>query len=407
MASTWITVAPGIRCRLHPDRKHGVRPDRYFTLRFSVNGRQIEEALGWASDGWNLERAQEELGKLRAAKRTGVGPATLRESAEAARRAERQRSEAETKRERQELTVAKLWERYRNEVVAMSNGPRTAAEKTRMWERCIKPEIGDLRVGNVTEEAVGRIVRAVLRYDAAGQVIGGKAQAGNLYRLLHHMFSKSLAWGLRPKEAGNPLENVSEPKVPRRERLLTAGEVGGLLRALDEAADNASEHPQVLAVLRLLILTGARVSELLGLRWDHLRRDEMELHLLWTKSGFSRRPMSAAALAVIDSMERVPGVPFIFRSVKAPNERISYNTVQKAFGRIVERAKIEGCTLHTIRHWFSTLAANSVSNARVGMALTGHKSHAAYMNYVHADKDQAQALIEHISQTASQLSKIR
>jgi integrase len=384
-----------------------VRPDRYFTLRFSVNGRQIEEALGWASDGWNLERAQEELGKLRAAKRTGVGPATLRESAEAARRAERQRSEAETKRERQELTVAKLWERYRNEVVAMSNGPRTAAEKTRMWERCIKPEIGDLRVGNVTEEAVGRIVRAVLRYDAAGQVIGGKAQAGNLYRLLHHMFSKSLAWGLRPKEAGNPLENVSEPKVPRRERLLTAGEVGGLLRALDEAADNASEHPQVLAVLRLLILTGARVSELLGLRWDHLRRDEMELHLLWTKSGFSRRPMSAAALAVIDSMERAPGVPFIFRSVKAPNERISYNTVQKAFGRIVERAKIEGCTLHTIRHWFSTLAANSVSNARVGMALTGHKSHAAYMNYVHAEKDQAQALIEHISQTASQLSKIR
>ena len=158
------------------------------------------------------------------------------------------------------------------------------------------------------------------------------------------------------------------------------------------------EFPQVLAVIRLLVLTGARVSELLGLRWDHLRRDEMELHLVWTKSGFSRRPMSAAALAVIDSMERVPGVPFIFRSVKAPNARISYNTVQKAFGRIVERAKIEGCTLHTIRHWFSTLAANSVSNARVGMALTGHKSHAAYMNYVHADKDQAQALIEHISQ---------
>ena len=120
----------------------------------------------------------------------------------------------------------------------------------------------------------------------------------------------------------------------------------------------------------------------------------MELHLVWTKSGFSRRPMSAAALAVIDSMERVPGVPFIFRSVKAPNAQISYNTVQKAFGRIVERAKIEGCTLHTIRHWFSTLTANSVSNARVGMALTGHKSHAAYMNYVHADKDQAQALIE-------------
>ena len=81
----------------------------------------------------------------------------------------------------------------------MSNGPRTAAEKTRMWERCIKPEIGDARVGKVTEEAVSRIVRSALRYDAAGQVIGGKAQAGNLYRLLHHMFSKSLGMGSPPE----------------------------------------------------------------------------------------------------------------------------------------------------------------------------------------------------------------
>jgi hypothetical protein len=58
-----------------------------------------------------------------------------------------------------------------------------------------------------------------LRLDDAGQVRGGKAEAGNLYRLLHHMFRKALAWKLRPKEAGNPLENTTEPKVERRERL--------------------------------------------------------------------------------------------------------------------------------------------------------------------------------------------
>src|SRR5262245_2812213 len=112
MASNWVRVAPGMRCRMHPRRKHGVRPDRYFTLRFSVDGRQIEESLGWASDGWNLQRAQEELGKLRAAKRTGEGPATLRESAQAARRAAQQRAAAEAALERQQVTVADLWERY-------------------------------------------------------------------------------------------------------------------------------------------------------------------------------------------------------------------------------------------------------------------------------------------------------
>src|SRR4029077_16754409 len=133
-----------------------------------------------------------ELGKLRAAQRTGEGPATLRERAEAARRAERQRAEAEASLERRQKTVADLWDRYSEEVMAIDNRPRTAAEKARMWGRCIKPEIGHLKIGYVTEEEVGAIVRTPLRLDAAGLVIGGKAEAANLYRLLHHMFRKSL-----------------------------------------------------------------------------------------------------------------------------------------------------------------------------------------------------------------------
>jgi integrase len=55
---------------------------------------------------------------------------------------------------------------------------------------------------------------------------------------------------------------------------------------------------------------------------------------------------------------------------------------------------VKNCTLHTLRHWTATMTANSVSNARVGMALTGHKSRAAYMNYVHAEKDLARALAD-------------
>src|SRR5712691_6022355 len=207
MASKWITMAPGIRCRDHATRKHGVRPDRYFTLRFSIDGRQVEEALGWACDGWTLQRAQEELGKIRTAKRTGEGPVTLREKADAKRRSERLRVEEEVATARREKTVVDLWDRYSKEVVAITNKPRTAAEKTRMWERRVKPAIGALKVKDVTEEDAGAVVRAPLRLEATGRVIGGKAEAGNLYRLLHHLFRKALAWGLRPKDLGNPLDN--------------------------------------------------------------------------------------------------------------------------------------------------------------------------------------------------------
>src|SRR6266550_1084768 len=265
MSGKWKTVAPGIRVRDHETRRHGVRADRYFTLRFSVDGRQVEEALGWASAGWTLGRAQEEMGKLREAKRTGEGPATLRERSQAMRLAERKKAEVEERRRRLEKTVDDLWDRYSKELMAVANKPRTVADKNRLWKRRIKPALGHLKVQAVTEEDAGAVVRAPLRLDADGRVIGGKAEAGNIYRLLHHMFRKALQWGLRPREAGNPLENVVEPKTSRRERLLTPGEIGALLQALDRAAANKTEEPQIIAVIRTVILTGARISELLAL----------------------------------------------------------------------------------------------------------------------------------------------
>jgi integrase len=404
LASKWITAAPGIRYRQHQTRKHGARFDRYFTLRFSANGRQVEEALGWASEGWTVARAQEELIRLRQAKRTGKGPATLREEAAANRRAEQQRAEEEASQARREKTVADLWDRYSKEVVAIENRPRTAAEKTRIWRSRIEPEIGALKINYVTEEDAGNVVRAPLRLHEAGQVIGGKAEAGNIYRLLHHMFNKALGWGLRAKEAGNPLENVVEPKVARRERLLTGSEIGALMVALDVAEADGSEHPRVIAAIRVVILTGLRISEPLGLRWPEIRRDEMEFHLSDTKSGFSLRPISATTLAVLDSMERMPGIDFVFRGIKDPTKPLSYYTVEKAFRRIAKKAGVQNCTLHIIRHWFSTMTANSVNNHRVGMALTGHKSHAAYMNYVHGDKEQARALADQLAALATGLA---
>src|SRR5579872_2087347 len=108
----WKTVARGIRTRMHPTRRHGVGFDRYFTLRFTVDRHQVEEALGWASEGWTVERAQEELGKLREAKRTGKGPKTLREMAAAQQKLERQQAEEEAARARREKTVGDLWDRY-------------------------------------------------------------------------------------------------------------------------------------------------------------------------------------------------------------------------------------------------------------------------------------------------------
>jgi integrase len=402
---TWRYVAPGIRSLPHAKRKHGVRFDRCYQLRFSVESKRVEEVLGWESEGWTLELAQEKLSELRKARRTGQGPRTLREEREAHARAAQEAAETEAALAREQRTVADLWKRYSEEHVAIENKPRTAGDKTRMWTRRIEPAIGHLKINDVSDRDAGEVVRSPLQLDAKGRVVAGKAEAGNLYRVLNHMFRKALQWNLRAKEAGNPLEGVSEPRVSRRERLLTGGEIGALMKELDAAARDLTEHPQCVLVIRAAILTGARISELLTLRWQNIRRDEIELHLPDTKTGFSRRPISAAALALFDSVERMPGVDFVFRAVNAPTRPLSYSTIEKAFRRIARRAGVERCTLHTIRHWFATMTANSISNARVGMALTGHKSHAAYMNYIHGDKGQARALADQLSAFANGLAK--
>jgi integrase len=386
----WTTAEHGIRYREHPTRRVGSRPDRYYAVRYRLDGRQHEEALGWASEGWMLEKVRGMRDELAHGRRTG-GSGTMRE----------RRAAAETERARTAVTVTDLWARYAAEVIA-HNKPRTAAEKTRMWRTRVKPAIGAIAVAEVTDTNIAAIVQAPLKFDTNGLVTGGRGQAGNLYRLLHHMFVKALAWRMRPRALGNPLEEVDEPKTTRREKLLTSGEISALQCTLGTAEKDQTTAQQVVAVIRLAILTGARIGELLRLRWVEVRRDEMELHLPDTKTGFSRRPISTAALAVIDSVERMPGIEWVFRAVEDPTKPLTYDTVEKAFRRITKDAGVR-CSLHTIRHWFATMTANSVNNPRVGMALTGHKSYAAYMNYVHGDKEQARALAERLATLATRV----
>ena len=90
---TWNnTKYPGVRYREHKTRKHGVQPDKYFAIRYMHDGKQKEEGLGWASQGWDAKRASEELSRLRHANRTGEGPQTLEEKRLKAEDERRQRA---------------------------------------------------------------------------------------------------------------------------------------------------------------------------------------------------------------------------------------------------------------------------------------------------------------------------
>ena len=104
---------PGVRYREHPSRKlRSGQADRYFAIRYRQAGKSMEEALGWASEGWNAEKAHGVLTRIKENVRTGLGPQSLADMRTAATAA-REAAEAESKMAALDaLTLAEFFDQY-------------------------------------------------------------------------------------------------------------------------------------------------------------------------------------------------------------------------------------------------------------------------------------------------------
>jgi integrase len=110
---------------------------------------------------------------------------------------------------------------------------------------------------------------------------------------------------------GNPARDIEMFPEKPRERLLTAEELGRLGAALDATEKNESEHASVIACIRLLILTGARLSEILTLKWEYVDFEHGVARLPDSKTGRKTIYLSAPALAVLQDIPRLDGNPYI------------------------------------------------------------------------------------------------
>lgn len=97
------------------------------------------------------------------------------------------------------------------------------------------------------------------------------------------MFNLAEIWGLRPDHS-NPCRHIQKYKESKRERYLTQAEtkrLGKTLRRMEEA----SETLPAIFCIRLLLLTGCRLSEIQTLKWDYIKWDSNEIHLPDSKTG--------------------------------------------------------------------------------------------------------------------------
>ena len=160
-------------------------------------------------------------------------------------------------------TVAALAERYLREHVAVRCKPSTERSCRRVIANHILPELGKLPLAAVEREHVTE-----MHYKLSGVPAMANRAVSNLSR----MFNQAEAWGLAP-EGGNPCRFVVKYKERKRERFLTEGEFRRLGRVLAKAAAEGGVSALAAVVIRLLMLTGCRINEILTLRWEDVALD--------------------------------------------------------------------------------------------------------------------------------------
>lgn len=308
------------------------------------------------------------------------GPMTVTEAREAARRL---LSEVGTgrdpARERAARREAKTVKQLVEDFLAAKAGirkPKTLATYRAQFERLVYPAIGNEQVATVDRQRVSKLHLSLKETPYL---------ANRVLAQLSAFFSWAIRHGFRP-DGTNPCKHIERFPEEHRERYLSPDEVQRLGAALTEAEADGAYQPAVDAI-RLLALTGARREEILQLKWSEVRFDTSELALDDSKTGRSRRPLSAPALQLLTDLStrpREPGNPYVFPGVVPGQPLVD---VKRLWSKVRTAAGLEGVRLHDLRHTFASLAiATGASLPMIG-ALLGHQNQTSTQRYAHLAND--------------------
>jgi site-specific recombinase XerD len=296
---------------------------------------------------------------------------------------------------REAITVAELCDWYLGEseagrILGRRNRPIKAStlamDRSRI-ETHIKPLLGRRQVrelkladieGMQSEIASGTTAkpRGIGR---GGAITGGSGVAARTVSTLQSLFAHATRLDII---ASNPAEGVRKLAGKKKERRLSIGEIKKLGEAMRIAEQNG-EHPVALAAVRLMLLTGFRISEAQGMQRGWLHADRGYVHFPDTKSDGQVRAIGPTAARLAASQTVRKNCPYVFPSDVGDGH---FTATKSCLVRLCATAKIEGVTPHTLRHTFGSLAGELGFSELTIAALLGHSAKGVTQGYVHIDE---------------------
>lgn len=325
---------------------------RAFILNYRVGGRERRYTIGAYPD-WSVMAAREEAKRLKRQVNLGHDPMLPRYI------------------ERTAPTVADLAKRYLEEY-ATRKVPRAQSDDRSMIKKIILPAIGKMKVPNVRHEDIDRLHREVSRTRPI--------RANRIAQLLSKMFNLAIRWEYC---ADNPVKGLHRNPEPKRTRYLSPDEMVRLIEALNDHPNQKSGN-----VIRLLLLTGARRSEVMKSTWDQF---DLEAGI-WVKSSAHtkqkkehRVPLSAAARQLLSTIKVEAGSsPYVFPG-KGADQPLT--DIKGFWATICKTADVKDCRIHDLRHTYASILASAGLSLPIIGALLGHTQPNTTARYSHLFDD--------------------
>ncbi|SFD29484.1 tyrosine-type recombinase/integrase [Tropicimonas isoalkanivorans] len=342
-----------------------------FVLNYRVSGRQRRYTIGRWPD-WTVVAARERAKELRREMEAGRDPLSSREETREAPR------------------ISTLVARYIEEHVPTLS-ERNGADQVSMMRRFVEPEWKNRLVEEITPADVERLLTKI----AEGRARPAKkkttrkrekplkpstptpVRANRVGEVLRKMFNLAIKWKMRED---NPAAGFRRRPETEREVFLSLEEIGRLGAALE-----AAEDQRAAGIIRLCMLTGARLGEVRQARFEQFNLD----YAVWTKQAaitkqrkVHRVPISPDAVSLIRlRREAVPaGCPWLFPS---DVEGQPVQEIRKFWYAIQEEAKLPKLRIHDLRHTFASLLASGGASLSMIGKLLGHTQAKTTQRYAH------------------------
>jgi integrase len=359
----------GLRCQ---------RAKKVYILKATVGGRQRWFSIGEHGAPWTPETARAKAQILWGKIRDGEDLAAMREA------------------RKHRPTMSDLCTRYLEDHAREHKKASSAHLDERNIENHIRRLSGDRYVDEIARADVDRFKRAIregkTRTPGASRrtsfrggkvVAGGAIVANRCLALLSKMFNLAEVWGWRPEQS-NPVRHIEKYKEARRERYLSGEEFARLGDALETLSGEGTESPFAIAAIRLLILTGARLGEILTLRWEYVQFDENLLKLPDSKTGRKTIWLNPPAIEILRSIPRIEGNPFVIIGDRQGAHLVN---IRKTWQRVCKRAGVRDARIHDLRHTFASVAVASGVGLYLTGKILGHLRNSTTERYAHLADD--------------------